>query len=223
MEQNNDPSGMIDLSKLYRFGPFPMVLREQPPREGARVRGIGINDAPYNVSGSYSREYCQAFKVWRTMLTRASKYNLSVDPKWIHFMDFREWLSRQCWRNANLECGFMESQGYDLSPDNAVMVPLTRHRQLSIVNEWRVNPASRYKDDGLPVGVFYMVKDNRYYSSIRDLNTGKQRSLGYYDRVEDAKEAYDISLLDKLEVIQQSLPVDNRRLRKVMEDLFLAV
>lgn len=111
------------------------------------VRGIGVNDADYDVveftyreDGSrYKSWECPFYRDWTNMLTRCTsedgKYSYdyapnhnsqytkcSCHPDWLHFSKFRLWAITQEWEGNHLDKDLIGDGTY-YSPDACVYIP----------------------------------------------------------------------------------------------------
>lgn len=111
------------------------------------VRGIGVNDADYDVVAFAYREdgsrykcwECPFYRDWTNMLTRCTseegKYSYeyspnhnsqylkcSCDPDWLYFSKFRAWAVTQDWVGNHLDKDLI-GDGTHYSPDTCVYIP----------------------------------------------------------------------------------------------------
>ncbi|HHN2558986.1 TPA: hypothetical protein ACRMP4_006574, partial [Pseudomonas aeruginosa] len=78
------------------------------------IRGVGRNDADYNVYQFIDgeRHMCPFYSRWKGMLERcygkryenSSAYvDCKVDERWLSFMAFREWMQERPWKGNHLD------------------------------------------------------------------------------------------------------------------------
>ncbi len=149
------------------------------------VRGIGINDADYDVGKFTYREdgsrykswECPFYRDWANMLTRCTseegKYSYeyspnhnsqyikcSCHPDWLYFSKFRAWAVTQDWVGNHLDKDLIGDGTY-YSPDTCAYVP-------PIINS-SINRGNGSKRN-LAFGVAYSSsKKNPFQSSVNSL------------------------------------------------------
>lgn len=119
------------------------------------VRGIGVNDADYDVvkftyrdDGSrYKSWECPFYRDWTNMLTRCTsedgKYSYeyapnhnsqytkcSCHPDWLYFSKFRSWVITQEWEGNHLDKDLIGDGTY-YSPDTCVYIPASINSSLT--------------------------------------------------------------------------------------------
>lgn len=110
------------------------------------VAGVGINDAQYVqqkfentgerlASGRFRYKLvwtCPYFKVWKGMIDRcyapSSKsvvttyHNVTVDPEWLLFSNFKAWMENQDWEEKQLDKDFLMKESKIYSKDTCIFI-----------------------------------------------------------------------------------------------------
>ena len=152
------------------------------------VKGVGINDAPYQVV-QRDGTYCPFYRTWQNMLTRCyCKSYLNSKPsyigcyvceEWKTFSTFSRWMETQRWQGFQLDKDLLEHGNKCYCPEFCVFIPPELNSFLK----------DRKNDRGdLPLGV--TVKGNRYNSRCGNPLTGGREFLGGFDCPELAHEAW---------------------------------
>lgn len=168
------------------------------------IHGVGINDADYKISKNsvvgFTEEgkriqkldwICPFYLRWRGMLERSysEKYHAKypsyigchVTPEWHYFMTFRKWMVEQDWEGKELDKDLLVPGNKLYSPDTCVFLTGAVNTFLiynsSLRGEW-------------PVGVNYDKNSGKFRAQGNLVVEKKRKSLGYYEKVEDAHQAY---------------------------------
>ncbi len=154
--------------------------------------GVGINDVDYMVS--FTNDYgkvskCPYYLIWKAMLQRCFDPKLhekhptykdcTVDPTWLSFSTFKGWMEQQDWQNKCLDKDLLSGKHY--SPSTCLFIsPLLNGLLLF----------KKPNSGDLPAGVTYQVKKGIPYFVATCCKYGKQETIGYFNTVEEASEAY---------------------------------
>lgn len=174
------------------------------------VCGIGVNDADYNVyitakTGEGNKRKiiwkCPFYIRWANMFRRCygDKYQerfptyigCSVCEDWYYFSNFKAWMEQQDWEEKHLDKDLLLAGNKVYSPETCVF--LTPE-----VNMFTTESDAIRGDYPIGVQLEYTRKDGtvRLRAKCKDVLTGKQRHLGFFD---DPKEANQAWLKCKLE------------------------
>lgn len=155
----------------------------------ALVQGVGINDADYAVEQVINgkRVPCPFYKRWKNMIQRcySPKYQerkptyvgCSVDPDWLTFSNFKNWMITQGWEGKQLDKDILIEGNKVYSADTCAFVT-------SGVNNFLLDCAKTR--GSLPLGV--SLHQGKYLARCSD--DGIQVKLGYYDSLEEAYVAW---------------------------------
>lgn len=156
------------------------------------IYGVGINNAPYVVQPVVNgkRNVCPFYRCWFSMFVRCYSEKevarnptydgCSVDPRWHHFMDFREWMVSQDWEGNQLDKDLLISGNKVYSPETCIFVS----HQVNTFMTDRVNHRSVYG-----IGVRIEKKTGKFVAQCNSLGKG-QDYLGLYDNPETASLVY---------------------------------
>lgn len=146
------------------------------------IHGVGINDLH-----GVLRD--QQYRTWSDMIRRCysvkrqanhSTYlQCTVDPDWLFFSVFREWLQTQPWEGRDLDKDIMHPGNKHYAPDTCCFVT---HAVNNLMTD-RKAKRGRY-----PQGVCWAEKDQRFKADI-SIN-GKKKYLGNFRSPEEARAAY---------------------------------
>ena len=181
--------------------------------DGAKVFGVGINDAGYETRGSGGVWICPYFLRWVSMLKRcydtqyrenSPSYNgCSVCDEWLTFSVFKSWMENQDWKSNHLDKDILSKGNKIYCPEHCCFVTAT-------TNYFLVNC---YKPEGdLPLGVNLVTKvkgAKKYQANCRDPFSKKKVFLGLYAIPRDAHIAWK-SYKHKLAVRFAGLQTDKR-------------
>lgn len=160
-------------------------------RKNILVRGVGINDANYEVAtaADEGKAFCHIYITWAAMLGRVySEYTLknhpsyrdcSVCDEWLLFSNFRLWMICQDWKGKQLDKDILIPGNKKYSPETCCFVDqklnnLLIHNQLT---------KSFY-----PAGVHFNKNRDKYIARVRV--DGVQQYLGSFSTPELAEIAY---------------------------------
>lgn len=140
------------------------------------VRGVGINDADYNVVG------CPFYKRWSSMLERCYSIKLqeryptykdvSVCNEWLTFSNFKSWMEQQDWEGKHLDKDLLVEGNKVYSPEDCVFIN-------NMVNTFVTDCAASRGE--LPIGVSWHKQTNKYRAQCNNPFTKKREHLGCYD------------------------------------------
>lgn len=178
-------------------------------RENNRLtQGIGINDATYPIGRGANR--CKVHVVWARMLRAAVEDGVDLDPRWVHFMDFRKWcLAQGDVSNKRLiKSALLPNSNY-FGPDHSAYVhndlrAMAYHLTSRMNNYFPIGcsfKGSSYKPKATPCG-----NDSYYYTPrtasirYRQEAAGKilhhLKSHSYSDKIMQGLELHIQSLLE---------------------------
>ena len=155
------------------------------------IYGIGINDADYvtNPKINGKRPMCPFYRKWinifvrcyslSALKTRPTYIDCSVAEEWHYFMTFRAWMMNQDWEGKELDKDI-------LIPDNKIYSPETCCFVSSDINKI-LNKNSSLKDSSLK-GIYFDKFRDKYEAQISKY--GKNKRIGYFDTLSEAKLAY---------------------------------
>ena len=156
------------------------------------VRGVGVNDADYQVASDVNGERvsCPYYSAWSRMLARAyscsyhklkpTYKNVSVCDEWLTFSNFKNWMVTQDWRGKQLDKDIVNPGNKMYSPDNCVFVSSQVNGALLASN------ASRGE---LPQGVTAKGRQYRARVSL----AGVVSELGVYETIKEALHIYCVA------------------------------
>lgn len=173
-----------------------MSIRRKHPLKS--LYGVGINDADYELSicvevdGKMKQVWvCPYYQKWKSMFSRcySEKYLLRmpsyagcyVDERWHYFMQFREWMAAQDWKDKHLDKDLLMEGNRCYGPDTCVFIDASVNL---FVAGFDVNKSK------LPKGVTWQTQINRYQVRCKDVNTGKNKHLGTFLDLSEAEQAY---------------------------------
>jgi len=148
------------------------------------VRGVGVNDANYNVHGKEGR--CPFYTKWYDMLKRCyssrfhkqypSYIGCSVCPEWHYFSKFRLWMENQKWEGLELDKDILVKGNKVYSPDTCCFIPKAinylfgsgRKKKNNLPEGVNLTPSGKYI-----VGV--MIRPDKTY--IKTLPTIKEAHI----------------------------------------------
>lgn len=156
----------------------------------SKVRGVGINDAPYLTSYKLNEIIytCPYFIRWKTMMDRCySKTWLknhptyigsSVAPEWHSFMAFKAWMQTQDWEGKQLDKDLLSRDSKIYSPQTCLFVSPAIN---SLFND-RANSTNQ-----LPTGIYF--RNGKYEVGV-SYGGSKRSWVGAYKSVPEAIDAY---------------------------------
>ncbi|HBO2532553.1 hypothetical protein [Pseudomonas aeruginosa] len=156
------------------------------------IRGVGRNDADYNVYRLINGEryMCPFYSRWKGMLERcygkryehSSAYvDCKVDERWLSFMAFREWMQERPWKGNHLDKDLLRPGDKMYSPDTSVFIP-------AWLNNLLHDGHGSFR--GLPTGVSIMRNKDRPYMVRIWTMEGRRAFLGSYATADDAHAAW---------------------------------
>lgn len=174
---------------------YPMDMKTK------RVRGIGIYEKGLyqcRMNGKPTKEY----QLWDSMIHRCSPdyqtrmpsyLGVTVHPDFIRFQDFAAWCHKQIGFSAGYELDkdILSSGNKVYGPDTCCFVPKKINMMLT---------HNQSTNKGLPVGVLYLPKPNKYRAAIR--HSGKTHHLGLFDTPELA--SYEYRRAKRAEIYRQA-------------------
>lgn len=162
------------------------------------VRGVGVNDADYQVymyekvDGKQKQIWiCPMYRVWTHMLDRCYSTKLqasyptyigcTVVPEWLSFSVFRYWMQSQPWERGYLDKDILAKGNKAYGPDTCVFVSGTLN---NFLND---NRAARGQ---YPVGVSLKKDMGKLQAKCCNPFSAKEEHLGYFDCPDAAHEAW---------------------------------
>jgi hypothetical protein len=175
------------------------------------VRGVGINDADYEVTRykittvgdkvSKTQEWtCPFYSKWVNMLNRC--YNVKIHKnqptyadcvvcdEWLRFSTFKKWMLDQDWANKQLDKDILLTNCKIYSPDTCAFVDKR-------VNVFLIESTSARGE--YPIGVNLFKPSGRFVAKICK-GSGTQKHLGYFDTAEEAHQCW---LTNKLKLAKE--------------------
>lgn len=156
----------------------------------SKVRGVGINDAPYLTSYKINGTVytCPYILRWRTMLERSyskswhkrnpTYIGSSVCNEWHSFMAFKAWMTTQDWVGKQLDKDLLSLGKKTYSPETCLFVSPG------------INSLFLEKDNAqghLPLGIY--ARNGKYEVGV-SLGNSKRTWVGSYKTVPEAIDAY---------------------------------
>ena len=162
------------------------------------VCGVGRNDADYQVFehaviGGKDKIIwaCPYYQVWSSMLKRCYSAKLHynrptyiecfVDPKWLIFSVFREWMSLHNWKGNQLDKDILCPGNKIYRPDYCIFVS-------SALNNFITD--SRAARGEWPIGVSLHKKTGKFQATCKNPFTRKYEYLGLYSCPTDAHDVW---------------------------------
>ena len=162
------------------------------------IRGVGINDADYNVTKCKKVNgktviiwMCPFYLVWVSMLNRCyselvhethpSYKDCFVCDEWLTFSKFRMWMEQQDWQGKQLDKDLLVEGNMVYSPDTCVFVHVK-------INNFIIN-RNRGRGECL-LGVHFDKRISKFISQCNNPFTGKREYLGSYSNELDAHLAW---------------------------------
>lgn len=176
---------------MFEEHPIPKVSIGKPR---SLIYGVGVNDAPYLVNGTNSEgkhTRCPYYEKWKSTLERVystsfkEKYpnyvGCTIEPSWLYFTNFREWMSSQDWVNKELDKDLHTQGNKHYGPETCLFISQELNKLLCLRKNAR---------GSLPLGVTLSVIRGKEYITAFCSFYGKTKNLGYFNSVEDAAAAY---------------------------------
>ena len=152
------------------------------------VRGVGINDADYNVSrreivnGKYKTIWrCPFYATWSDMLVRcySEKYHLkqptykgcTVCDEWLTFSNFKAWMEQQEWRDKQLDKDLLNEGNKVYCPEWCIFV----HRKINSFVTARGAARGEYM-----IGASWDRDAGKFKAECRNPFTGRGENLGRF-------------------------------------------
>lgn len=153
------------------------------------ICGIGIRDLPIKGNEPY-------YKVWKKMIERCYHhcYNKDsvVEDSWLYFSNFKAWMLTKDWKNKDLDKDCLSGTLY--SKDTCVFLPRDKNILVSSFKLHNKNAGGH-------------LHRGSYRSTL--VVNGKQKHLGYYKTLEEARKVWLESKILVLEYhIQEELDSD---------------
>jgi hypothetical protein len=187
------------------------------------VQGIGINNANYMTNLKINgKEYrCPFYLAWRGMLrrcydpiyhrTQPTYIGCTVAVEWHEFINFKAWMTKQDWKNKQLDKDIIIQGNKIYSPLNCVFVSHDINKLLN------TNAAKR---GGYPLGVTFNKKSGKYQSQCT-VNGRKTKYLGLFPTPELAHDAYKkfkYELIANISMLQPE-PIKSALLKYVIREI----
>jgi hypothetical protein len=164
------------------------------------VFGVGVNDADYVVSpsrkegGKITFKYtCPIYARWVAILRRCyhvpSRKNqpayegCSVSSEWHRFSAFKSWMESQYWQGMDVDKDLLVKGNRIYGPDTCCLISRSIN---CLVREIAKNA----KKSGLPPGVDFDPKNQKYRSRAHCVITGKRNHLGLFETPSEAHLAW---------------------------------
>ena len=184
------------------------------------VLGVGVNDADYVVAPSRSengkttfKHMCPVYARWIAILRRCydepSRCNrptyagCTVSEEWHRFSAFKAWMEAQDWQGKDVDKDLLVSGNRVYGPDTCCLISRSIN---CLVREITKHAKSEH---GLPAGVDFDPKNQRYRSRAHCVITGKRIQLGYFETPSKAHFAWLEFKRAQAEVLAQE-QVDQR-------------
>lgn len=155
------------------------------------IFGVGINDAPYNVSSVIEGKTvkCPFYIKWKSMLSRCysesyqkrkpTYIGCSVCDGWLEFSNFKLWMQGQDWKGKHLDKDLLVQGNKVYSPKFCLFVSQS-------INSLLVgSDSARGK---YPIGVSFNKRAGKYVANVNYL--GVTTRVGTYNSVAEAFSAY---------------------------------
>lgn len=161
-----------------------------------KVYNVGIND--YNGRICINNKKIKSYQSWKDMLARCYSYSFhnknptyigcTVCDDWLYFSKFKEWFDKNYrWDldeqgiKLNLDKDLLSGESKIYSPETCVFLP--KKINLFIANIQN-NNVSGY------TGVCWHKNNKKWVSRIHDFFTSKNKYVGQFNNIEDARDAY---------------------------------
>ena len=157
------------------------------------ICGIGLNDSHAKTSRNEGgrRVWCKFYDAWKSMLTRCysaannrrrpTYVGCSVDPEWLTFSVFRNWMGAQDWQGKQLDKDLLVPGNKIYSPDTCVFVSRELNQFLT--------DSGRSRGEW-PIGVSLDKKSLKFKATCCNPITGKPEHLGLFIDPCEAHEAW---------------------------------
>lgn len=187
-----------------------MSEKQSTPRKRDQlICGVGINDADYhvhktaNINGKRKIIWvCPIYTIWHSMLVRCydlkfqkrnpSYQECSCVPEWLYFSKFKAWAETQDWEGKQLDKDLIVRGNKVYGPENCVFVSPK-------INGFLTERLALRGD--CPIGVHFEKKRNQYKANCWSVETGKNKSLGYYKTPEEAHKAWLAFKLEQARIL----------------------
>jgi len=155
------------------------------------IYGVGVNDCDYLVElrEDGKRYRCPYYQRWSSMLTRCysekflEKNNTYrgcyVDPEWLIFTNFKEWMKSQDWEGKALDKDIITPNNKEYGPYHCKFIPQE-------LNNLLCDHAA--KRGAYPTGVTFDKSRDRFSSKISI--KGKTVNLGRFSSAAEAESTY---------------------------------
>ena len=152
------------------------------------VRGVGVNDADYNVVEIETDEgkqkivwQCPYYRKWMAMLGRCYSENVqsrqptykgcSVCDEWLIFSNFKKWMEQQDWKEKHLDKDLLMEGNKVYCPEHCIFVD-------GAINNFVIDRGSSRGE--YMIGVSWVNHASKFVSKCNNPLTGKQEHLGYF-------------------------------------------
>lgn len=201
----------------------------KPKRKRGLVRGVGINDADYNVCEHIVVDgkcktitKCPFYRVWTSILERcySDKFHQTnptyrdckVCDEWLIFSNFKRWMETQDWRGKHLDKDLLVEGNKVYSPDTCIFVN-------QIINSFvtdRKNDRGQYM-----IGVNWHKRTGKFVSQCSNPFIGRQEHLGLFTNELDAHLAWKARKHELACILADSEYCNDPRLAQVLRTKYL--
>lgn len=155
------------------------------------VVGVGfMGETTSSVNGKVKNSY----HTWRGMLRRCYQDNgeaqtyygiITVCPEWFCYANYEKWYDKNYVEGYEIDKDFTSPNSKIYSPETCSFIPNVIN---AIMGKKKFNTVRKHK--GLPVGVSYHIRDEKYTSQCYDGN--KLQHFGYHYTPESAFKEYKV-------------------------------
>lgn len=172
------------------------------------VRGVGINDANYQVCHYENRKQimCPFYKAWSNMLTRCYYVpngrssplyiGCAVCEEWLTFSNFKAWMEKQDWQGKHLDKDLLIVGNKVYSPEACAFVDPSIN---AFVLDNRINRGNN------PTGVSWYPRYQKFMATCSNPFTKKYQTLGYFDTADDAHKAWKSKKLEHAKALSKTI------------------
>lgn len=167
-----------------------------------KVHGIGIND--YEGTVSYvkngKRKKIKSYATWNSMVERcySNKFQekqptykgCEVSKEWLLYSNFKKWFDN------NFPFELSEEIRFEIDKDLMIKGNKIYSEKTCLFLPKKINSFLANKQNNNAsgyVGVDFVKREGKFRTKIRDFNTGKQKSLGYFIDPFEASEVYAVA------------------------------
>lgn len=159
---------------------------EQKHLRKKMIYGIGVNDIDSLINQDINTEIY--YNIWHRMIRRCySKASLKLKPTysdcqvcldWLHFSSFKKWCESNYINDYELDKDVLCKGNKIYRPDTCCFIP----HKINVIF------SRKKREENLPIGVHYHIRDKVYESSVNIY--GKLKHLGTFNTPEAAFYAY---------------------------------